>query len=151
MTINDNELELAILKKYVKQHKLIGENNSNKCSRELDMRNVLKEITGDENQNLEYDAKLWLDRLTTPRSKGILKPCSDSTLNNTTHKYHARAFRNAINDQPTPAWDRIRELQEIILKQKDKKEDILVLKPNFFGIGFDLKPIWEKIRNKLNF
>ena len=54
MAMNDDELELAILKKYIDQHKLIGESNPNKCSRELDMRDVLREITGEENQDLDH-------------------------------------------------------------------------------------------------
>lgn len=159
--MNDDELELAILQKYVDQHKLIGENNSNKCSRELDMRNVLKEITGKDNQDLEYNAKLWLNRLAPHnpgKSKGILRPCSNSTLQNAAHKYHARAFTDVINGQPAPAWDRIRELKEKISKQKDteeivfqskiKEDDIIEFKPNFYGIGLNLKALWKKIKSK---
>ncbi len=67
--MNETELEIAILKKYIDQHKLAGESNS-KCARELDMREVLKETIGDESQDLEYDARLWLNRL-APRSPGI--------------------------------------------------------------------------------
>ena len=48
----------------------------------------------------------------TPRaSKGLLRRCSNSNLNTRTHKYHARAFKDPVNN-PTPAWDRIRELEE---------------------------------------
>ena len=156
--MNDDELELAILKKHIDQHKLIGESNPNKCSRELDMRDVLREITGEENQDLEYNTRLWLNRL-APRnpgkSKGILRPCSNGTLLNAAHKYHARAFTDVINNQPAPAWDRIRELQEKLHSKEnkeishdsdqDKSRELFHLNPNFYGIGFNLKEAWKRL------
>ncbi|MDR4459195.1 MAG: hypothetical protein MRJ67_01545 [Nitrospirales bacterium] len=112
--MNEDELEIAILEKYIKQFELAGENNPNKCARELDMREVLRDIVGDKDQNLESSANIWHNRL-APRnpgkSLGVLRPCSDSTIMNTIHKYHARAFTDPINNQPAPAWDRIRELK----------------------------------------
>ncbi len=150
--MNDDELEVAILKKYIAQHKLVGESNSNKCARELDMREVLKEIIGNDNQDLEYNAGLWLNRLaprSSGKSKGVLRPCSNSTLLNSAHKFHARAYTDVINNQPSPAWDRIRELEEKLLTTKneeisrnsdtDKSKGIFQLNPSFYGIGINLK------------
>ena len=153
--MNETELEIEILKKYINQHKLANDSSS-KCARELDMREVLKEIIGDESQDLEYDARLWLNRL-APRnpgkSKGVLRPCSDGNVRNATHKFHARAFTDVINDQPAPAWDRISELEEKIKTIKneeisndiEKSEEVLLLNPNFYGIGFNLKEAWKRL------
>lgn len=141
--MNDDELEIAILKKYIEQFELVGENNTNKCARELDMREVLREITGDNTQNIELKAKLWHNRL-APRSHGkslgVLRPCSDSTIMNTAHKYHARAFTDPINNQPAPAWDRVCELQA----GQEKPEELIQLKPNFYGFGLNLKEGWRR-------
>ncbi len=140
--MNETELEIEILKKYIDQHKLANDSSS-KCARELDMREVLKEIIGDESQDLEYDARLWLNRL-APRnpgkSKGVLRPCSDGNVRNATHKFHARAFTDVINDQPAPAWDRIRELEP----RQEKAEELLQLNPNIYGVGFNLKEGWRR-------
>lgn len=153
--MNEIELEIAMLIKFIDQHKL-ADGSSSKCDRELDMREVLKEIIGDESQDLEYDARLWLNRLAPPsrgKSKGVLRPCSDGNVLNTTHKFHARAFTDAINDQPAPAWDRISELEEKIKAMKneeisndrEKSEEVLLLSPNIYGIGFDLKGAWKRL------
>ena len=156
--MNDDELEVSILKKYIAQRKLIGESNSNKCARELDMREVLKEIIGNDNQDLEYNARLWLNRLaprSSGKSKGVLRPCSNSTLLNSAHKFHARAYTDVINNQPTPAWDKIRELEEKLITTKnkevsrnsdtDKSKEIFQLNPNFHGIGINLKEAWKDL------
>ena len=143
MAINDDDLEISILKEYIEQYELVGDKNSNKCARELDMREVLKKITGDAGQNLESKALLWHNRL-APRnpgkSLGVLRPCSDSTIMNTSHKYHARAFTDPINNQPAPAWDRIRELQA----GQEKADELLQLNPNLYGIGLNLKEGWRR-------
>lgn len=148
MAINDDDLEISILKEYIEQYELIGDKNSNKCARELDMREVLKKITGDADQNLESKALLWHIRL-APRnpgkSLGVLRPCSDSTIMNTSHKYRARAFTDPINSQPAPAWDRIRELQGTSQVGRDKPEELLQLNPNLYGIGLNLKEAWRRI------
>ena len=144
MAMNEDDLEIAILKKYIKQFEHVGENNPNKCARELDMREVLREITGDHDKNLESSAKLWHNRL-APRnpgkSRGVLRPCSDSTIMNTTHKYHARAFRDSINNQPAQAWDRVRELQA----RQEKPGELLQLNPNIYGFGLNLKEGWKRL------
>jgi hypothetical protein len=144
--MNDNELEIAILEKYIAHFKLVGEKN-HKCARELDMREVLREITGDDNQDIEFNAKLWHNRLaphSPGKSIGVLRPCSDGTALHTTHKYHARAFTDVINNQPAPAWDRIRELQDKLVT-KENKEELLQLNPNIYGMGLNLKEAWKRI------
>ena len=76
------------------------------------MRAVLSKITGQSGAELDYEAGLWHGRLTREHpyqsSQGPLRACSDSRINNTQHRYHARAFTNAGE---APAWDRIRELK----------------------------------------
>jgi diguanylate cyclase (GGDEF)-like protein len=141
MTMTDDELELAILKQYVKQHKAAGINASvDKCARELDMRNVLENIMGKKAPSLEYDANLWLNRLapdTSSPSKGFLRRCSKTSLNSTAHKYHARAFTDSGDKNPAPAWDRIRELEEKVSvykpipqeKELEQKFQILFSQP----------------------
>jgi serine/threonine protein kinase len=116
--MTDDELELSILEKYVTRHKeveTVKPQVTNKCAYELDMREVLHELTGEEGTNLDYSAGLWIGRLapqTPGASKGPLRPCSNGSLNTSDHKYHARAFTDPVNDAPAPAWERIRELQE---------------------------------------
>ena len=143
MAMNEDDLEIAILEKYIKQFELAGENNPNKCARELDMREVLREVTGGD-KTLESSAKLWHNRL-APRNHGkflgVLRPCSNSSIMNTTHSYHARAFRDPINNQPAPAWDRARELRA---RQK-KPEELFQLKPNIYGLGFNLNEAWRRL------
>ena len=144
MAMNDDELEIAILKKYVEQFEMIGENNPNKCARELDMRDVLRELLGNNIQNLEFKAQLWHNRLAprrSGRSMGVLRPCSDSTIMYTTHKFHARAYSDPINNRPAPAWDRIRELQA----GQEKPKELLQLKPGIYGFNFDLKEGWRRL------
>lgn len=124
MSMSDEELELEILNKYVDHHKtceISNPNDSNKCTRELDMRQVINEITGEKDKELEYTAKNWLLRLApnTPGTpKGLLRPCGQNNLINSTHKFHARAYIDPSRKPPTPARDRIRELESIIIRNK---------------------------------
>ena len=53
----DDEIELRILRSYVEQHRaaeLADPVHCNKCARELDMRQVIAEITGESGSELEY-------------------------------------------------------------------------------------------------
>ena len=141
--MTDDELELSILEKYVARHQeaeTAEPRATDKCARELDMREVLGELTGEEGANLGYKADLWIDRLAPPlpgRSKGLLRRCSNSGLNTRAHKYHARAFRDPVNNAPAPAWDRIRELRGMVsvqgpvapTKELEQKFKILFSKP----------------------
>lgn len=86
--MTDDELELAILEKFAALHQAAhtaGHPTSDKCTRELDMRYVVGEITGEEGANLEYMAELWIDRLAPPllgAGRGTLRRCSSSLLTN---------------------------------------------------------------------
>ena len=122
--MTDDELEFAILEKYVARHQeaeTAEPRATEKCARELDMRGVLRELTGEKGATLDYLAALWIGRL-APRSPGVskgpLRPSSNSNLNTSSHKFHARAFTDPINNAPAPAWDRIRELREKVSAQR---------------------------------
>ena len=84
ITVTDDELELSILEKYVARHQAAQTAvlpAADKCVRELDMREVLREITSEEGANLDYMAELWLDRLAQRlpgTSEGLLRRCSNS-------------------------------------------------------------------------
>ena len=113
--MTDHELELALLDRYLVQHKL-GEQEDpdrrDKCSRELDLRKLLSELSGKEGADLDYDAQVWLKRLTKPRQgdmPGPLRQCSNGSKNGSTHKFHLRAFSD---DTGLPAADRAQELRD---------------------------------------
>ena len=87
ITVTDDKLELSILEKYVGLHQAAQTAElpaADKCLRELDMREVLREFTGEEGANLDYMADLWLGRLAQRlpgTSKGPLRKCSNSDIN----------------------------------------------------------------------
>ncbi len=89
--MTDDELEFAILEKYVAHHQEVETAEpraTEKCARELDMREVLRELTGEKGATLDYLAVLWIGRL-APRSPGVskgpLRPCSKGNLNTSAH------------------------------------------------------------------
>jgi diguanylate cyclase (GGDEF)-like protein len=111
--MSEDEIELRILRRYVEQHRaaeIADPERRNKCARELDMRHVIAEITGESGAGLEYAARLWHGRLAPQQSnsKGPLRPCSNSQINQADHRFHARAYTDAGN---APAWERIRHLE----------------------------------------
>jgi diguanylate cyclase (GGDEF)-like protein len=115
--MREDELELDILKRFVAHHEaaeLAHKGQTDKHARELDMRDVLRDLTGIEGTALEYVTHIWLQRLVRrPSNEGQLlplRPCSD-TGSHPDHKYHARAY---LAPGRTPAWDRIRELETTI-------------------------------------
>lgn len=118
--MTEDELEHSILNEYIARHREVKTATlpaPDKCALELDMRDVIHRLTGEEGTNLEYKADLLIGRLAPPSpgvSKGPLKRCSNSDLNTSVHKYHARAFQDPINKAPSPAWDRIRVLEQIL-------------------------------------
>jgi len=122
MSTNDDEIELAILKTCTAQHKAVETSsgkNADKCVREVDIRIPIRGVTGAQGSELDYLAALWIGRLapSTPGvSKGVLRPCSNSERNRASHRYNARAFTDAINNQPAPAWERIRYLEDKLLR-----------------------------------
>lgn len=126
--MTDEELELAILQRYVEHHDAIG-TEAQKCARELDMREVISSIIGqpaDEAVVRRLHARLA--PASPPYPAGVLRPCSDSTLNNGPHRFHARAY---YEPGKAPAWERIVELenklpaQPLIKKEKEQKFGIL--------------------------
>ena len=79
--MTDAELELAILRRYVEHHDAVG-TEAHKCARELNMREVISDIIGrptDEAVVKRLHASLAPAR---PHPVGVLRPCSDSTVNN---------------------------------------------------------------------
>ena len=109
--MTQDQIELSILRKYTDQYKSAElRTPGSKCERELDMRNVLADITAHSGQELEYDAQFWLDSLAPSTSdlKRPLRRCSDSKVSEREHRWHARAFTTSGS---TSAWDRIRELE----------------------------------------
>src|SRR6185295_191992 len=82
----------------------------------LDMREVIRGFTNKDGQALELSTRLWYTRLASSRPghpKAPLRSCSNSTLNNSAHRYNARAFLSPSGSSVT-AWDRIRELTATI-------------------------------------
>lgn len=105
--MTDLELELRILQRYAQHHDAIGL-HAPKCERELDMKKVISDIIGRPAE--EPVVQRWHSRLAPPSSypPGILRACSDSTINTGSHRFHARAY---IEPGKAPAWDRIAELE----------------------------------------
>jgi diguanylate cyclase (GGDEF)-like protein len=129
--MNDQELELAILQRYVEHHDVVG-TQAHKCVRELDMKDVISAIIGAPAD--EGVVQRWHSRLAppSPYPPGVLRPCSDSTVNNGPHRFHARAWFGPGN---TPAWDRIAELRkQLPVEPRPEKE-----KEEKFGILCSIK------------
>jgi diguanylate cyclase (GGDEF)-like protein len=129
--MNDQELELAILQRYVKHHDAVG-TQAQKCARELDMKDVISAVIGGPAD--EGVVQRWHSRLAppSPYPPGLLRPCSDSTVNSGPHRFHARAWFEPGN---TPAWDRITELtKQLPAEARPEKE-----KEQKFGILYSLR------------
>ncbi|MFQ5853428.1 MAG: hypothetical protein ACE5JU_22950 [Candidatus Binatia bacterium] len=124
--MTDAQLELAILRRYVEHHDSVG-TDAHKCARELDMRQVISSATGGPTD--DETVRRWHARLAPPRPypEGVLRPCSDSTVNKGPHRFHARAF---YEPGRAPAWDRIRELENQLpapLPAEREKEQKVVI------------------------
>jgi diguanylate cyclase (GGDEF)-like protein len=126
--LTDTELELTILQRYVEHHDTVGL-DAHKCERELDMRKVISDIIGRPVENAVV--MRWYALLapaSPPHRAGVLRPCSDSTVNNASHRFHARAY---FESGKAPAWERIQELesklptQPMNIKEKEQKFGIL--------------------------
>jgi len=127
--MTDAELELAILRRYVKHHDIVG-TEARKCERELSMKDVISDIIGRPAD--EAVVKRWYSRLAPPSppypKEGVLRPCSDSTVNKGPHRFHARAY---YEPGRAPAWERISKLEiEVpnrpsVKKEKEQKFGIL--------------------------
>jgi len=126
--MTDVELELAILRRYVKHYDIVG-TEARKCERELSMKDVISDIIGRPAD--EAVVKRWYSRLAPPSPpypEGILHPCSDTTVNKGPHRFHARAY---YEPGKAPAWERISKLEiEVpnrpsVKKEKEQKFGIL--------------------------
>lgn len=130
--MTDAELELDILRRYVEHYDAVGQ-DAIKCARELDMRQVIAEIT--RQPVPDGVAVRWHARLapqSPPYPPGVLRSCSDSTVNNGPHRFHARAY---FEPGKAPAWDRIQQLeQQLSATQPLQKE-----KEQKFGIVSSLR------------
>lgn len=125
--MTDEELELAILQRYVEHHDTVG-TDVHKCERELDMEDVISQIIG---RPADKTVVKRFHAILAPASHhtgGVLRPCSDSTINKSSHQFHARAF---YETGKAPAWERISELVKklpaprSIEKEKEQKFRIL--------------------------
>lgn len=129
-SMTEDELELKILQHFVDQHRRAGPDTSPhiKEAQELDMRDVLRELTGKIGDDLNYEADLWYTRLVVKPSPGV--PVAPLRPGKSGGRYRARAF---MIRGFGPAWDRIRELQRILAdsrpalpeRERDQKFRIL--------------------------
>ena len=120
VNLDEDALELLILEKFVDhfnqvyyQQKL-DNTTHNKCDRELDMGEVLHEITGWEGRKLEAETVHWFGSLVSNspsyRDKKPLRPCSDRESRGGPHKWHARSYEDGTGAVPTK--ERVRELRK---------------------------------------
>lgn len=117
--MTDLELELKILQKYTEHHDAVGI-DAHKCARELDMKEVMSSII---NQPVEEAVvRRWHARLAPPshHPPGLLRPCSISTVNTGSHRFHARAY---FDSGKAPAWERISELERLLPDQKVGRQE----------------------------
>ena len=62
--MSEDELELKILERFVDQYKIAStEHGDDKHARELDMRDVVRELTGKDGVELDYETETWYQRL----------------------------------------------------------------------------------------
>jgi hypothetical protein len=108
--MTDLELELRILQRYTQHHDAVGIDVP-KCERELDMKEVISGIIGQPVE--EAVVQRWYTRLAPPSHslQGLLRPCSISTANTSSHRFHARAY---FESGKAPAWERISELETLL-------------------------------------
>lgn len=142
--MEDDNIELKILESCLDKHKEVktsGEPIANKCTYELDLKEILKKFINDTGSHLDYEATKWFVLLT---ESGLLDYCSQTTISATTHKHYVRTPNNL-----TKTVKRIRELKEkignkeqntFVLKEKEQKFKIL-LSPTQAEKDFE---IWQK-------
>jgi hypothetical protein len=118
--MNDLELELRILQRYAEHHDAVGM-EARKCARELDMREVISSIIGRPSEDTVVQR--WHSRLAppSPYPPGVLRPCSNSTINRSSHRFHARAY---MEPGKAPAWERIAELQSKLPNQPSLRPEV---------------------------
>jgi hypothetical protein len=113
--MTDDELELRILERFVARFdegEIADPDRANKCARELDMRDVLRELTRRTGPALDSEARRWLMQLAPGQpggERGPLRRCSNSRDRESAHQFHARAFLDP--NATASAWNRIRALK----------------------------------------
>ena len=129
--MTDQELELTILQRYVEHHDAVGA-QAGKCARELDMQDVISVAAGRPAD--EAVVQRWHSLLAppSPYPPGVLRPCSNSTINKGAHRFYARAY---FEPGKTPAWDRIAELKSQLPAQPTAEKE----KEQKFGILYSLR------------
>jgi TIR domain len=125
--MTDDELELRILQRFVARFdegEIADPDRTNKCARELDMRDVLRDLTGSTGPALDSEARRWLMQLAPRRpgsDRGPLRLCSNNRDRESAHQFHARAFLDP-NATATSGWNRIRALKkELGLREPESK------------------------------
>lgn len=142
--MTEDQLELAILEKFIEQYRKAETTTprpADKCAWELDIREVLGELTGEHGAELVYSAGLWLDRLAPVSPNNLTLPlrrCTHTARNAGEHQFYARAFRDPTNEAPAPAWDRIRALRQAVGNTAAPRAEL----DQKFGILFS--PVEEK-------
>jgi hypothetical protein len=94
--------------------KIAEPDRANKCARELDMRDVLRELTGRTGSALDLEARRWLMELAPGLpgvARGPLRRCRNNRDRESAHQFNARAFLDP-NGTATNAWNRIRALKK---------------------------------------
>jgi hypothetical protein len=117
--MTDLELELRILKRYAEHHDAVG-TNIPKCEQELDMGEVISSITGQPVKDVVVQRWHSLLAPPPPNLAGALKPCRDSTVNRSSHRFYARAY---MKPGKAPAWERIAELEIKLPSQPSSHSD----------------------------
>ena len=106
--MTDDELELRILERFVARFdegEIADPDRANKCARELDMRDVLRELTGKTGPALDSEARRWLMQLAPGRpdsDRGPLRLCSKNRDRESAHQFHARAFLDRTRPRRAP-------------------------------------------------
>jgi hypothetical protein len=122
--MTDDELGLSILKRFVARFdegEIADPDHANKCARELDMRDVLRELTGKTGPALDLEARQWLMQL-APGGPGqrprAAPPVQQQPRPGISAPVPRRAFLDP-NATATSAWNRIRALKkELGLKEE---------------------------------
>lgn len=107
----EDRVERDILRAFIAQHEKGTEQApDNKCAKELDIRHVVAGVLGRDDPQA---ARIWFARLVGDGAdlKGRpLRRCSNSKQREGDHRFHARAYFAEGTAHPTPAWDRVRQL-----------------------------------------
>ncbi|MDA2937875.1 toll/interleukin-1 receptor domain-containing protein [Acidobacteria bacterium AH-259-A15] len=116
--MSEDELEISILEKYCSHFDEVWAKQQEtsttheKCQRELDMGDVIHEITGWTDSHLMSQKTIWFGRLAgsaNHRPRKPLRTCSNRELQSGAHRWHAKAYTDGGD---YPARERLRNLKE---------------------------------------